>query len=321
MNAKINCLIVTFNRLPLLRECVAAVQAQTYPINKIIVIDNASTDGTKEYLDGLPPDRFLSARLAKNTGGAGGFNAGLKESYRTGADWTWCMDDDTVPSPDALEKLAGSSAGGGEFGFLCSVVLFTDGTPHRMNNCEPKNTDAYRYNHFLNRDILLLQGASFVSCLIRHDAIQKCGFPISDFFIWADDAEYTNRIIKSGFLGGVVTTSFVVHKTKTNYTSSLETADPGIFQRFYYGRRNAVYVLKKCYGLPEFCLRYLYYLFMNCRGCLRRKDHRIRLLLIVIRAIAAGLFFNPRVETVDSPPPPPPGAPAGKRGWRRGPGR
>jgi GT2 family glycosyltransferase len=300
MNVKINCLIVTFNRLALLKECVAAVQAQTYPLNKIIVINNASTDGTKEYLDALPPDRFLSVHHEKNTGGAGGFNAGLKESYRTGADWTWCMDDDTVPSPDALQKLMESSACGGKFGFLCSTVLFTDGAPHMMNNFTPDDAHDYKYNHFLKNNVLLLRQASFVSCLIRHDAVQKCGFPISDFFIWSDDVEYTKRITKSGFLGGVVITSFVVHKTKTNYTSSLETADPGIFWRFYYDKRNLVYILKKDYGAFRFCIRYLSFLFKNCRECLARKDHRIRLLFIVIRAVIAGLFFAPRVETVDS---------------------
>ena len=47
---KVNCVVVTYNRLALLRECLAAIEKQTYPIHKVIVIDNCSTDGTEDFL-------------------------------------------------------------------------------------------------------------------------------------------------------------------------------------------------------------------------------------------------------------------------------
>lgn len=308
MAVKVNCLIVTFNRLELLKECIAAVQAQTYPVHKIIVINNASSDGTKEYLDALPSGIFVPVHLERNTGGAGGFNAGLKESCRIGADWTWCMDDDTIPCPDALEKMIqslqsseGKGKVNGKFGFLCSTVLFTDGSPHKMNNFSPCDMQDYKYNHFMGDGILLMREASFVSCLIRYDAIAKCGFPIADFFIWADDVEYTRRITKAGFLGGVVPASFVVHKTKVNYTTSLVTVTPDLLWRFYYDKRNIMYLRKKEWDLLRFLFHFPFFLYQNCRDCLKRKDNRMRLLFIVLRGIFAGLFFNPRIETLMPP--------------------
>jgi glycosyltransferase involved in cell wall biosynthesis len=53
---KINCVIVTYNRLSLLKECISALKNQTYKINKIYIINNNSTDGTSDYLQELIAD-------------------------------------------------------------------------------------------------------------------------------------------------------------------------------------------------------------------------------------------------------------------------
>lgn len=46
----INCVVVTYNRLALLKECLDALDKQTYPIHKIVIVDNCSTDGTGAFL-------------------------------------------------------------------------------------------------------------------------------------------------------------------------------------------------------------------------------------------------------------------------------
>ena len=71
---KTNCIIVTHNRLPLLKECLGAVEAQSYPVDKIIVIDNCSTDGTEDFLARQDNRRIEVIRLPQNIGGAGGFS-------------------------------------------------------------------------------------------------------------------------------------------------------------------------------------------------------------------------------------------------------
>ena len=82
---KVNCVIVTYNRLALLKECLAAIEKQTYPIHKVIVIDNCSTDGTKEYLKAYAVrPQFQVIRTEQNIGGAGGFSLGVKTSVLGG---------------------------------------------------------------------------------------------------------------------------------------------------------------------------------------------------------------------------------------------
>lgn len=131
---KVNCVIVTYNRLALLKECLAAIEKQTYPIHKVIVIDNCSTDGTEEYLKAYAVHpQFQVIRTEQNIGGAGGFSLGVKTSVLGGGDYTWMMDDDTIPSPKALEALMQTATQSNDIGFVCSKVLWTDNTLHPRN--------------------------------------------------------------------------------------------------------------------------------------------------------------------------------------------
>ena len=96
--------VVTYNRRPLLLEALAAVHAQSRAPDAVIVVDNASTDGTAAAVRSRYPSVRL-AELARNTGGAGGFACGLALALSAPADLVWLMDDDTVPGPGALRAL------------------------------------------------------------------------------------------------------------------------------------------------------------------------------------------------------------------------
>ncbi|GAA6756682.1 hypothetical protein Thermus77420_21580 [Thermus thalpophilus] len=101
---RVCAVIVTHNRKELLRECLRAVLAQTRPVDHILVVDNASTDGTADMLR----EEFSQVevlRLPENQGGAGGFHEGMKRAYELGYEWMWLMDDDALPSRTALEEL------------------------------------------------------------------------------------------------------------------------------------------------------------------------------------------------------------------------
>lgn len=78
---KIDAVVVTYNRKALLIECVEAILKQKYAVDKLIIIDNASTDGTEEELkkiEILNRNDVVYKKLEKNIGGAGGFYEGIK---------------------------------------------------------------------------------------------------------------------------------------------------------------------------------------------------------------------------------------------------
>jgi GT2 family glycosyltransferase len=94
-----------YNRKDLLSQCLDCVFAQSRPSDKVIIIDNCSSDGTADMLRAEWCDRVQVHSLSRNIGAAGGFNVGIRIAYQGGADFVWVMDDDVMPEPDALAKL------------------------------------------------------------------------------------------------------------------------------------------------------------------------------------------------------------------------
>ena len=100
MNPGVTAVVVTYNRKDLLIECLEAIQSQSYPVSSILLIDNASTDGTHDALNDkgfLKNNNFIYCLMETNLGGAGGFHEGFRRAAKLKNDFIWIMDDDTVP--------------------------------------------------------------------------------------------------------------------------------------------------------------------------------------------------------------------------------
>ena len=193
---KIVALVVTYNRKNMLKENIEALLNQKYNKFDILIVDNASTDGTEELVKSFKNEKIIYKNTGANLGGAGGFNYGMKEAYKIGCDFMWIMDDDTIPCKDALKELIGSDEIlEGKYGFLSSVALWKDDSQCKMN-IQKISKNWYVDSRYLKSGLLRTYYATFVSMLIRTDTIVKVGLPIKDFFIWGDDIEYTNRISK-----------------------------------------------------------------------------------------------------------------------------
>jgi rhamnopyranosyl-N-acetylglucosaminyl-diphospho-decaprenol beta-1,3/1,4-galactofuranosyltransferase len=243
MNPKgaVCAIVVTHNRKELLRECLAALAAQTRTLDRIVVVDNASTDGTQAMVQEDPGDVELLA-LPTNQGGAGGFHEGLKLGHAAGAEWIWLLDDDTIPEPDALEELLAAPARlepDSPPALLASKVVWRDGRVHPMNAPWPERTRMERVIDGAERGLIPLRFATFVSLLVHRGTVDRHGLPYKHFFIWSDDVEYTSRAILGGDLAYLVPTSLVVHKTEAPHFFMSAPPD-----RFYYHVRNTLFILR-----------------------------------------------------------------------------
>ena len=130
----VHAVVVAFNRRDLLHSALTALMDQSHPLDRVHVVDNASSDGTASMVREEFPQVVLH-ELDVNTGGAGGFAAGLAFALADGADLVWLMDDDTVSSPSALEALASAREryGTPPPAAIASRVLWTDGRDHPVN--------------------------------------------------------------------------------------------------------------------------------------------------------------------------------------------
>jgi GT2 family glycosyltransferase len=238
---RVAAVVVTYNRLDKLKKVISSIEAQDYVPERLIVVDNASTDGTGEYLAGLDSTLQLDLiSLSTNTGGAGGFSTGMAAGYEAGADYVWIMDDDCYPEPTALSRLVSGFRDavdelGDEVPFSCSVVKFTDGSICEMNN--PETTWDWGRLLAKGQNNVMVRSCSFVSVLIPRWVLEKHGLPYSDYFIWFDDHEYTLRVTRA-CPGVQVLDSVVVHDMGDNKGVNFGMIDEKNAWKFSYGVRN-----------------------------------------------------------------------------------
>lgn len=287
--------VVTYNRLELLKQCVQSLRKQTVACD-ILIVDNASTDGTAQWLEMQTDISFCNT--GSNLGGAGGFNYGMRWAVEVGYDYVWVMDDDTLPEIDALEKLLDADAAlKGEYGWLSSVALWTDGRECRMNR--PKIKKAfYAHIELLQYGIIQAEQATFVSLFLPAEKIRRFGLPIKEFFLWGDDIEYTRRIAVRGDCPGyVVGQSQVIHAMKSNSGSNLAMDDAERIARYKLAFRNEAYTYRR-EGAKGVC----YYIAKRGRDFLwlltRAKDHRLKRLRTLFCGMLEGICFAPEVEFV-----------------------
>lgn len=239
--ARVVAVVVTFNRRDLLRQCIGALQAQSRSLDGILVVDNASTDGTQAMLrEDFPALEVLV--MTENEGATGGFHAGIKAAADGGADWLWLLDDDTIARPDALASLLGAPARAPHLpqpSLLASWVDWRDGRPHPMNTPMVRWRDAAGLVDACEAGLLPLRATTWVSLLLHRRAVERHGLPIKQFFFQADDIEYTARVLRAEH-GYFVPESVVEHRTKDAHEA---LSDPDS-RRFYYHARNTVFMLR-----------------------------------------------------------------------------
>ena len=290
----IAAVVVTYNRLVLLKECLDAISRQTYQVSSIIVVNNASTDGTTEFLQQIDDKQLVVKSLEKNIGGAGGFAEGISIATKMGVDAIWIMDDDTIPQADALHYLVRILSNKKNIGFVNSKVVWTDGSIHQMN------IPGYVHHDDLGGGIYAVRSASFVSLLVPSKIVREVGLPYREFFIWVDDAEFTSRIVKAGYKGYFTTSSVVVHKTATNYGASIKTATPESAWKFYYYMRNGIFASRGEKPWIVWFFKHLNHLRLDIHRT-RNMDPKLKTLLKknLWRGFVDGLTFSPRKEFVD----------------------
>lgn len=255
MSAEYAIVIVTCNRERLLRECVAHAMNQTNRPNFLIIVDNASTDGTKAYLQSLDQgDDLEIIYLPKNIGGAGGFAAGMERASQKNVACVLMIDDDAILAEDYMEKILAARCKYPQYKAFAGTVE-TGGeidTFHRRNLqkvgllMKTVREESYKQDYFVC-DI-----ASFCGMVADTDLIRQMGLPHAEYFIFFDDTEYSLRIRKaSRFL--VVTDAKLEHKKEKktqNYPRRYEWKD-------YYAIRNRIMMVKEHGTLVDEAVNFL----------------------------------------------------------------
>lgn len=226
---RICAVIVTFNRKEWLSRCIEAVKHQTHKVNDIYIIDNASTDGTSEYLTAskhigealINPEVLTDVsfgahkihyyRMSSNQGGAGGFFNGLKLAHESNKfDAYWLMDDDGYPSDDCLEKQLPYLS---QYDYVMPVSIDINNHAHLSWATRKKNGEKTTIYMELIEDwgTIMPFIFPFNGSLMSKKLVHRVGYINPNLFIWGDDYEHYFRCLKAGITPVTVLDALFYH--------------------------------------------------------------------------------------------------------------
>lgn len=242
--------LVTFNRLSCLKKALSKYENQTLKPSTILVVDNASSDGTGEFLDNW---KNIESNICKhvihnekNIGGAGGFYTGLQFSLSINYDYVFLADDDAFADDNTFNNLFSNEKllQDPKTVALCTTVI-NQGKIDTSHRCKIKKN---LFNIALKwipeteykKDFFKLDIVTFVGAAIKKTTIEKIGLPLKEYFIYYDDTEYFMRI---GKLGNIfcIPKSLMIHNT--NGKMSINS------WKGYYDTRNWIDAVYRHFGM------------------------------------------------------------------------
>lgn len=289
--------VVTYNRCEILKKNIECLLNQKNESCDILIIDNASTDGTFEMVHNqFANEHVIYENTGSNLGGAGGFEYGIGKAATLGYEYIWIMDDDTWPSNTALAELLNADRElNGNWGFLSSAVYWTDGKLCNAN--KPKKTlFTFVGDKELKKRFTKVVMGSFVSMFVKTSIVKEVGLPIGEYFIWTDDYEFSGRISRK-YPCYFVPASSVTHAMKSNVKADVATDDISRMDRYRYLFRNDVHCYRQ-FGLIGWGYIWMKQVYSKVKVILKAKDNRMKRIKVISNSYREGLKYKPEHKNI-----------------------
>lgn len=310
MNPSIASVTIAYNAVSVLGRQIEALLQQTRSLQELIVVDNASADGTAEWLSERYP-QVTVLRMPENTGTGGALAAGMGYAFQKGHTWIWTFDGDSIPNEDALEILLnaweGLVAADSEVGIVATLPLHPEtGTLYppllwRDGFVKP-SADLLRQRLWF-ADLVISSG-----CMVRREVVQRVGLPRPDFFIDFVDFEYCLRIRSSGYKIAVITNAKLAHeigKAKKMWLHGSDRLWPDQAPlREYYMARNLSYTAWWLYPSRAVKRFVVCHLARHAGGVLLYSSHKLACLMRMAQGVydgargKLGIRFRPTESNV-----------------------
>lgn len=275
--------LVTYNRLDKLKIALECYEKQTYLPKKMIVVNNASNDGTTEYLKEWQKKKTSFEKkvinLQTNTGGSGGFYTGLSQSLRGKFDYVWVSDDDAFPEKDCFE-IANNfliKNKNMDISAVCGSVI-NRGKIDIVHRRRLKKILGFIIQTFVSKkeyskEHFKLNLFTYVGTFINVNKMKKAGLTKKDYFIYCDDTEHSYRM---SLVGNI----YCLPKMKIIHDGPLNNGKDGVNWKLFYGIRNSIDFVKsdfsKIYYLTyKIYFRLKYYGMITILWPNKRKGYKL----------------------------------------------
>ena len=226
-NLKIAAVIVTYRNFAMLCNLLEDLLFQSIELDEIIVIDNSADERGVQSIQSAFPG-VVYRRMPENVGSAGGYSEGIRMAAET-ADYVLTLDDDVRMPPDAVANLLAGMRQRQRQGLKVGAVRAV-GPNHSSRIPEELKDFAWR------------------GTLFSRAAIEKVGLPLGEYFLYADDLEYSLRMAKEGFRFFWVPSSVVEEMRKGDKVTHCFFGKRFILYRddfrLYYALRNEIHAYR-----------------------------------------------------------------------------
>ncbi|HBX68697.1 MAG TPA: glycosyltransferase family 2 protein [Chloroflexi bacterium] len=236
--------ILNTNRRTDTLEALASLEKNTYPNQAVIVLDNASTDGSVEAIrEAFPQVEIIS--LTENLGYAGNNNVGIEAAIDKGADWVFVLNEDTILANDCLERLVEMGESDPQIGIVGPLV-YHHNEPEVIQSAGGMLGPDWQSRHLGQNEPDLgqfphpqaVEWISGCAILVRRAVIEQVGALDARFFYYWEETEWCLRSRKAGWRILMVPQAKLWHKgVQRDYTPN-----PSVT---YYSTRNRLLMLSK----------------------------------------------------------------------------
>ncbi|MDD1723559.1 MAG: glycosyltransferase family 2 protein [Methanospirillum sp.] len=254
----VSVVIVNYNGKKFLQDCLGSLKKQTYSPSEVILVDNASCDGSVELIRKYFPCVKICVQES-NLGFAGGSNAGIREAH---GQFILTLNNDTIAFPEFIEELVQPMISDSSVGMCCSKMVFPDGRINSTGICISRSGAAWdrgggepdRGQYDTAEEVF---GPCAGAALYRRTMLDEIGLFDEDFFLFMEDVDLAFRARLAGWKCMYVPKARVVHIHGGTATVGSETA-------VYYGNRNTVWVVVKNFPSFSLLLSFPWILGRNC---------------------------------------------------------
>jgi GT2 family glycosyltransferase len=215
-----------------------------YEPKQILVVDNASSDGSVETIGSRFPEVRQIVNQA-NLGFAAGMNVGLRSALQDGAEYVFLVNNDTLLTPDLLDRLV-DTAETHQAQIVAPAIYYAD-TPDRIwwlgGKLRPLLLEVRRYEAPPHPGPFAVDFVTGCAMLISRHCLEQVGLFDERFFMYYEDADYCLRVRRSGGTILVEPDAVMYHKVAS---SSGGSASPG--ERYLTARGSVLYFRKYARG-------------------------------------------------------------------------
>jgi rhamnopyranosyl-N-acetylglucosaminyl-diphospho-decaprenol beta-1,3/1,4-galactofuranosyltransferase len=222
--------VVTYNRADLLVGMLDGLAAQTHQPDAVYVVDNASSDHTREVLRTRSDLPLHVTHSEENLGGAGGFHLGVEQAFLAGHDRIWLMDDDVVPAPECLAVLLARDES-------CLMAVREDLAGKLVEKAamhfdlrrplaiRPKRSSVetvYATREQMPERVEI-ENVAFEGFMVHRRVIETIGLPDPAYFIFYDDVDFAIRARRAGYRIWAVRDAVLVRQLDFDQQHALDT--------------------------------------------------------------------------------------------------